>query len=151
MKLNLGCGSKKLRGWINCDIDKKVNPDKIVNLNNPLPFKSNSVEEILLDNVVEHLHVSLDPFFDEISRVLKRNGTLHLILPNFFRWKARVHYFFGFFEDCDGWEINHSYLISYSDLRAILRNKGFEVPKKGFIETLLMPEINIIIRKREDL
>ncbi|MEM4605442.1 MAG: hypothetical protein QW103_00170 [Candidatus Pacearchaeota archaeon] len=30
LKLNLGCGTKKLKGFINCDIDPSCNPDKVM-------------------------------------------------------------------------------------------------------------------------
>ena len=32
MKLNLGCGMKKMEGYVNCDKIKEVNPDKVVDL-----------------------------------------------------------------------------------------------------------------------
>lgn len=32
MKLNLGCGRDKIKGYVNCDISKSVNPDKVVDL-----------------------------------------------------------------------------------------------------------------------
>lgn len=152
MKLNLGSGTKKIAGWINCDFDKNTNPDKIVNLNAlPLPFADNSVHEIMLDNVVEHLHIPLDTFIGEMRRILKRNGTMTLILPNVFRWKSRIHFLLGRLEDSDGWEFNHTLLIRPSEMRSLLRNKGFAVePKAGLIEDLTWPEIKFYVRKRED-
>ena len=29
MKLNLGCGFRKMIGWTNCDVDPGVKPDKV--------------------------------------------------------------------------------------------------------------------------
>lgn len=148
MKLNLGCGLKRMDGWINCDIDVKTRPDMILDLTKRLPFKDGEVCVINMDNVLEHVGLGC---LNELNRVLMRGGKIFLIVPNFFRWKARIHFaLFGRLEDSDGWETNHQLVISYQDLRAILRNKGFEVPYKSFWETLFMPEISIIIRKRND-
>ena len=32
MKLNIGCGLKKKKGYINIDISKDVNPDRVVDV-----------------------------------------------------------------------------------------------------------------------
>ncbi len=62
MKLNLGCGYKKRGGWVNCDLDKDVKPDKIVDLNKfPYPFRTSSVTEINLEHVLEHLDYFILP------------------------------------------------------------------------------------------
>ena len=55
MKLNLGCGKKKISGYINCDRSKEVNPDKIVNLEKKLPFKDNSIDEVIGNHILEHV------------------------------------------------------------------------------------------------
>ncbi len=55
MKLNLGCGYNKLEGYVNVDIDKKCKPDIVANLEKKLPFKSSSVDEIIMFHSLEHL------------------------------------------------------------------------------------------------
>ena len=54
-KLNLGCGDDHKKGWINCDIRKEVNPDVVVDLTKKLRFKDNSIDEVLMKHVLEHI------------------------------------------------------------------------------------------------
>ena len=79
MKLNLGCGSKKIDGFINVDKYDTYKPDIVHDLENfPYPFKENSVSEILLSHVLEHLGQNPD-IFNSIIKELYRisaNGCL---------------------------------------------------------------------------
>ncbi len=82
MKLNLGCGPNKKEGYLNCDISKEVNPDKIVDLEKKLPFKDNSVEEIFASHVLEHIK-NLLPLFSEFYRICKNGAILKIKVPYF--------------------------------------------------------------------
>jgi len=86
MKLNLGCGNKKLEGYVNVDLTEYCNPDLILNLENtPYPFKSNSVSEIRMKSVIEHLPIHPDGFFrilKEIYRIAKNNCLLYIECPH---------------------------------------------------------------------
>jgi SAM-dependent methyltransferase len=81
VKLNLGCGNDKRKGYVNCDISNATKPDKVFNLEKKFPFKNNSATEIIALNVIEHLD---DPmkFMEECWRVLKNNGKLILGAPH---------------------------------------------------------------------
>lgn len=81
VKLNLGCGTKYLKGYINCDIATTVKIDKKVNLNIfPYPFKDNYADEILMDNVLEHLD-DIPAVMEELYRITKADGKIILIVP----------------------------------------------------------------------
>ncbi len=55
-KLNMGCGFKKLNDHWNVDIEKKCNPDQVLNFEvTPWPYEDNFFEKIHADNILEHL------------------------------------------------------------------------------------------------
>lgn len=87
MKINYGCGSTKLDGFVNIDIEDSVKPDIICDLRKiPLPFDDNSVEEIHCIHNIEHVEYKYWPqFFLEFRRVLKSDGILLLAFPEFSR------------------------------------------------------------------
>lgn len=81
-KLNLGCGRKTRKGWINIDINQGKNVQLVHNLNNiPYPFKDNTVKEIYARAVVEHLHILPDEFVTECYRILVKGGKLKFSMP----------------------------------------------------------------------
>ena len=80
MKLNLGCGDKKMDGFVN--VDKYGNPDLRVDLSLfPWPWEDNSIDEIYSDNYFEHAQEFMRTW-RESHRILKKGGSLTLIVPN---------------------------------------------------------------------
>jgi hypothetical protein len=72
-KLNLGCGSNRLEGWVNSDDDIR----SVLSI-----YQANTIDEILVEHVVEHLSApEMLRFFDECFRVLRKNGTLRVCVP----------------------------------------------------------------------
>jgi hypothetical protein len=86
IKLNLGCGSKILQGYINIDKFDSYNPDIVHDLEKfPYPFKDNSVNEILLSHVLEHLGQSPDTFnniIKELYRICLNGSKINIIVPH---------------------------------------------------------------------
>lgn len=81
MRLNLGCGRKYLKGYINCDFIRSVKAEHYFDLEVfPYPFESNFADEILLDNVLEHLQ-DVTRTMEEMHRVLKPAGLLRVFVP----------------------------------------------------------------------
>ncbi len=85
-KLNLGCGFKHKDGYVNLDNFTECNPDILHDLESfPYPFEDSSVDEIILDNVLEHLGQSFSVFnqvIKELYRVSVHNGNLHIKVPH---------------------------------------------------------------------
>lgn len=85
MKLHLGCGNDKKNGYINCDISPDVNPDKVVDLEKKLPFKDNSISEIIANHVLEHIS-NFVPLMHEIYRISKRDAKIKIKAPFYSAW-----------------------------------------------------------------
>ena len=92
LKLNLGCGNKKIDGFINIDQAKMCNPDLCLNLEDtPYPFDTSTVQYIRMDSVLEHLPVSPPDFFRilrELHRICINGAILDVFCPHpFHRWQ----------------------------------------------------------------
>ena len=86
VKLNLGCGSKKLDGYINIDKYDTYNPDIIHDLEKfPYPFEDNSINEILLSHVLEHIGQNPDIFnsiIKEFYRICVHGAKIDIRVPH---------------------------------------------------------------------
>jgi ubiquinone/menaquinone biosynthesis C-methylase UbiE len=78
-KLHIGCGTKRLAGFINIDESKNVKPDIVASITK-LPFKDGSVDEIYSAHTLEHIQ-DFRKAMREMHRVLKKGGKLVLVLP----------------------------------------------------------------------
>jgi predicted SAM-dependent methyltransferase len=86
MKLNLGCGDKKIEGWVNVDLFPACNPDMVVNLEHfPYPWEDNSVDKILLNHVLDHLGQLTEVYLkiiQELYRICKNGAIIHIRVPH---------------------------------------------------------------------
>ncbi len=82
-KINLGCGKKMRKGWINVDGINAPGVDKIIDLEQfPYPFASNSTQEIMMNHCLEHLQFP-DKVIHELHRILVPGGKLTIRVPHF--------------------------------------------------------------------
>ena len=85
LKLNLGCGEKRLPGYIN--VDKYGSPDIKHDLESfPWPWETNSVSNILLIHVLEHLGKDVETYFGifkEMYRICNNGAKIKIIVPHF--------------------------------------------------------------------
>ena len=70
MKLNIGCGKNKLKGFINLDISPNVAPDIVRDIERGLPFGDNTFDEAVSSHTLEHIR-DLIFVMNEIWRVCK--------------------------------------------------------------------------------
>jgi SAM-dependent methyltransferase len=93
MKLNLGCGSKKMFGFTNVDIRSEVNPDVIDDCFELENFEMNSVDLIFTSHMLEHADrkeamAALKRWYD----ILKHGGEIYIAVPDL--EKVFSHYMF---------------------------------------------------------
>lgn len=94
LSLNLGCGSAKISGCVNIDIEASCKPDLVHDFTKKqLPYPDNSVEEVYLFHTIEHISKRLHrPILQEIHRVLKINAPFWVSYPEFSKiienWKT---------------------------------------------------------------
>lgn len=78
-KLNLGCGPPRthMPGWVNCDVREEAKFDHYVNVEYPLPWENDSVEEVFCGNLFDSLTREVfNNLMREIWRVLEPGGYL---------------------------------------------------------------------------
>jgi len=81
-KLNLGCGNRIRKGWVNVDVAPLLGVDVVHDLNQiPFPFETASCDEIICEDVLEH--VNYIAALRECHRLLVDGGTLHIEVPHF--------------------------------------------------------------------
>ena len=138
MKLHLGCGNKKLEGFINIDIREDVNPDAIDDIANLNTYTQNSIDLIYVCHVLEHFgrHEYLDVLKKWYS-ILKLGGTLRLSVPDleavFLKYKEGVSLrsLMGFLYGGQTYPENYHYIgFDFKTLQEDLESVGFKAIQK---------------------
>jgi predicted SAM-dependent methyltransferase len=161
LKLNLGCGSVPLPGWLNIDA---IAGDIRMDLRWALPFDSEAASFVYMAHVLEHLNYKNDALAvaKEIRRVLKPSGVARIVVPDigaFFRaYAASDLEFFAEFTRLwsrpkadsalasflhyagagafPGVLDAHHFGYDFDTLRALLTEAGFmSVERKSFLES----------------
>lgn len=134
MKLNLGCGSKKIEGFTGVDIKAA---DVVADIRK-LPFDDDSADEIMAIHVCEHFYIhEIIPTLVEWRRVLKPGGTMALELPCLD--KVLMHFAKGSPENFTLWPLYgdpnthkdgepalHKWCWSKDQFRKVLKSAGFD-------------------------
>ena len=81
-KLHLGCGPRRIGGWLNVDVR---NSDFDVDLaRTPLPWKDECFQAVVLQQVIEHLevHGELLPLLRDLLRMMRPGAEIWLCCPD---------------------------------------------------------------------
>jgi hypothetical protein len=86
VKLNLGCGRRKLDGWLNADRSPLCQPDQIVDLERtPWPWPDGTADEVMLSHVLEHLGATTAGYFaiiQELWRICRNGAAVTIVVPH---------------------------------------------------------------------
>lgn len=137
LKLNLGCGDNKIPGYINIDSEKSCKPDLILDIaKRVLPYKRDSVDEILMFHCIEHLKKQFHrKILLDMNRILKPAAKLYLSYPNF--WECAKLWYENKTGDRRFWEATlygrqlypgdtHVCVMNPDELAALLYECGFK-------------------------
>lgn len=135
--LEIGCGSgelsKHLKNYIGIDISPKISKF-IIGDAQRLPIKDNSVDLILLLDLLEHTDDKIT--MNEVYRVLKPNGNVIITVPGFmFLWSQH--------------DIDNHHKKRYR--RGELQLGKFEILKFTYWNSILFPIMALAKRKKSQL
>jgi SAM-dependent methyltransferase len=130
-RLDLGCGTTKKDGFIGVDTLELPGVDIIHDLNiYPYPFEDDSVDEILMDNVLEHIPNPLK-VVEELYRICKNGAKVIIGVPYFRSFYATIDpthiNFFGVYW-FDYFDPNNIFYkkYQYSNAKFLIERKEFD-------------------------
>lgn len=144
-KINLGCGDKKLEGYLNVDISDRCHPDVVHDIRDVFPHDWKNIDRIEMDNIAEHIEAT--EFIRVVNNcwtILRKGGELWIRVPELrednlmpcFSDPTHVNYFtdqtFGYYV-----ESNPRYKNFGKDYGIIGWDKLDQVKNKIFLEVTL--------------
>lgn len=120
MKINLGCGYRKIEGYLNIDNRSEVNPDLVCDVLSGLPFDDDSVDYVLANDFLEHIPLGhTAKVIDDIYRILKDGGTFESLTPSTDGRGA-----FMDFTHCSFWNRNSFMYFMVDEYRKLYNTKA---------------------------
>ena len=116
MKLHLGCGSRKLKGYIHVDLANYDHIEVTTSIDDLHMFKDETVDEIYCSHAFEYFdRTTANAVLSEWHRVLKIGAKLFLTVPDFDRL-LEVYHLTGSLKNILGplfgkWALNDKYIF----------------------------------------
>lgn len=148
LKLNIGCGSNTLPGWLNVDLRGGWNNAVWMDATCTFPIPEGSFEAVLCEHMIEHIpKEKATGLITEVFRVLKPGGKFRVITPDlgaivdlyrnpidaraqsYLDFVGVIHcrkaLFPGDAINLLFYEYGHRHIFSISELRQMLEKVGF--------------------------
>jgi len=147
MKLDLGCGSSKKAGFTGVDSLQLPGVDIVHNLTTyPYPFEDNTIDEIWMDNVLEHL-VNPLRVVEELYRICKPGAKIYISVPYFRSFYAAIDpthvnffsvYWFNYFDPRHKFHHRYQYSQAKFEVERIEFDREFKTGNMRFFHKRLV-------------
>ena len=132
--LNPMCKGINFKKKIIIDGDASFKPDILMDLNQKIKLKDDSVDIVVAGEILEHL-INPFKFLLEIKRILKKNGELILSTPNIACLKSRIKMIFGklptncakAFATKEDTLFFHKVDFNWDSLKELIEKAGFKI------------------------
>ena len=145
VKVDLGCGRLKRRGFVGVDKYDLDGVDIVCDVSKEIKMDDDSVDFLIADNLLEHILLGSDSLiaFNEIHRVVKADGKVKIIVPHIgtpaaFQDPTHVNYYV--MERFDYYDVEHERWKLYGSEYGI---KPFKIlsrqTRDRFLEVVMQP------------
>lgn len=152
-RIDFGCGTSKKAGFIGVDSLLLPNVDVIQDLNvYPYPFRDSDIDEVWMDNVLEHLDKPLRAM-EEVWRISKHGAKVKVAVPYFRSFYATIdptheHFFgvqwFNYFDPRHPLCAKYRYTTARFEIESIIFDREWDNAPK----TLLHRIVRALAQKR---
>lgn len=147
LKLDLGCGISKRDGFVGVDSLSLQGVDVVHNLTSyPYPFENDIVDEIWMDNVLEHIPQPIN-VIEEIYRISKNGAKITIAVPYFRSFYSAIDpthvnffgvWWFKYFDPNHAFHHKYQYSKVKFQIERIEFDREFKSKKMGFFRRNLI-------------
>lgn len=137
-KLHLGCGNKRIEGFINIDVRELEGVDVVDDITKLTSIEESSVDLIYVSHVLEH--IGRNEYIDVLKRwysILKKEGVLRIAVPDFeavtehYNENKNIKALRGFLYGGQNYKENYHYCAwDFKCLKEDLESVGFKNVKR---------------------